>query len=235
VSSPKVLDDAKTKIAEYEVIGKKYNRAYRMVLEARRGKDCLVEENGSISHEAISVMANTLRIFLPRTAPYLVETLDTKLKEKLSSNEIMVALRRLRFLKISSLPETEENVMRFKVDAENLYGVLSADDEESLDRRGYRFCVGATKIMNFLFPDLFVITDTHVQKAIFDCSLTNFEFNDVEWRAMKRCAIELSEWEATHGSLQSLLELDAPLTAITRVFDKCAFIMGKHDISIADP
>jgi hypothetical protein len=84
--------------------------------------------------------------------------------------------------------------------------------------------------MNFLFPDLFAITDTHVQKAIFNYSLSDFDF--VEWKAMDRIACELWYWEAKHGNLQSLLELDSGATTPVRVFDKCAFIVGINDKSI---
>lgn len=221
----RILDNAGSKIAEYnkydsEQMRNQYNSAYQKVLKARQAKGCLVDENGDIDMTSLRIIDSTLRSF--KMANWKAETghFVAKLKEKLGQVEMKSILRSLQSFTVYSPRITEA-----KTNAEMLFNALSSKDfsRNSADR----FCVGATKMMNFIFPDLFVITDTHVQKAIFDRSLTDFDF-DLEWRAMRTCANELSEWEAKHGSLQSLLELDAPLTTLTRLFDKCAFIMGKR-------
>jgi hypothetical protein len=226
--SPRILKDEETvsaRIRKYdsEPKGPDYNRAYCKVLEARGGKGCLVDDDGSISESSLSVVAKSLRVFLPETN--FVERPDTKLQEKLSSNEIMVALRNLRLLKISSLPQIE-SVQELRTYTNKLYEVLSAGGEESLDKIGQRFDVGASKTMNFIFPDLFVIADDNVMY----CCFKGHWALDFEryWQVMLICQGELQDWQQQHGDMDRLLKLDMKPTTATRIFDKCAFIMGKY-------
>lgn len=115
-------------------------------------------------------------------------------------------------------------VAQLKTDVEKLYAALSVGGENGLSRWCYRFDVGATKIMNFLFPDLFVIVDRYVKKAVHSSGELYF---GKYWDIMMICRGELREWEQHHGNLDSLLRLDTKPTTETRIFDKCAFVIGK--------
>jgi len=52
---------------------------------------------------------------------------------------------------------------------------------------------------------------------------------EIYWQVMKICKMELEEYQKRHGDLQSLLDMDDEPTTLTRIFDKCAFVMAKQN------
>jgi len=88
-----------------------------------------------------------------------------------------------------------------------------------------RSCVGATKVMHCLFPELFVMLDQNVGKAL---GYRPGQYNNFfcYWNAMDICRNELEEWVEINNNTDSLLQLDTQPTTLPRIFDKCASIMS---------
>jgi len=218
---PKILENVAEKIKKYDGCHKsrKYNSAYRRVLEARGGKHCLVDEEGNVSEKSLQVIEKALIDFEMGGHGQMDRGFKDRLKQKLEAGETKEVLKKFRNVQIYS-----PNLKEIKSDAEKLYNTLSVSGEDGLSARKDCFDVGATKIMNFLFPDLFVIVDKNVKKALHKSGPLNFK---KYWDIMMICHEELDEWKKSHGTLGNLLELDSKPTTLTRIFDKCAFIMGK--------
>jgi len=220
---PKILENVAEKIKEYDAQCKapKYNATYRRVLKAREGDCCLVDADGNVSERALKVIEDALRAF--EMGRQMGGKFRERLRKKLEDDEIRSILKRFRNLCIDSL-----DLKEFKDDVKRLYEALSASGSSGLSSRQDSFEVGATKIMNFLFPELFIMVDSNVKKAV-GRSGPGVPFGKY-WDIMMICRRELEEHKKVQGSYNSLLESDIKPTTLTRIFDKCAFIMGKSEI-----
>ncbi len=197
-----------------------YNRAYHSVLEARQGSLCLVDKSGSVSDPSIETIRQALLAFDMGRQVDRNQSFNSRLRAKLNKDEVKMSLTKFREYTISS-----PKIAQLETDVENVYEVLSASGEDSLSKRHDHFYVGATKTLNFMFPELFVIVDSNVKMAVHRSS-EGIEFGKY-WDIMILCGRELFEWEQHYGDLDSLLRLDTKPTTITRIFDKCAFVLGK--------
>ena len=143
-----------------------------------------------------------------------------RLTNKLGVGEVKRILARLRDVSIIS-PNLED----YKSDAQELYESLS-NPKGGLSADGTCFCVGATKVMHCVLPEFFVMLDKNVGKAV---GFSSGRYNNFAsyWRVMETCRAELLEWQTEYGNTDSLLALDDEPTTLTRVFEKCAFKIGK--------
>jgi len=167
-----IFQNIEEKIEKYDNCkkGKQYNRAYRKVLRGRNNERSLVNENGNITEQSINLIEDTLKKFDMATWGAMDvnirgETFRDRLTNKLQRDNISVILRRLRNLQIES-----GEWQNYKDDIKELYETLSEDGENSLDAYKRFFDVGTTKILNFLFPELFVIVNSKVSKTLIDIS-----------------------------------------------------------------
>ncbi|MCJ7633884.1 hypothetical protein MUP77_16050 [Candidatus Bathyarchaeota archaeon] len=218
----RVLEEAKSKVDQYDRFDNerrkgKYNRAYRDLLRARVGQSSLVDENGSISDASISLVENTLIAFEMKKHGQMDDQFGDKLEQKLEDDETKFLLRNFRELTILS-----SDIESIKVDACFLFEKL-AEAKDGLDARGYCFGVGAAKIMNFLCPELFVMMDSFVIQGL---DMNGFRDFRNYWSIMTTCHKELRDWQRKFLGLDSLTCLDQKPTTLTRIFDKCAFVMG---------
>ena len=228
-----IFENAKNKIEYYNNLPKAetYNQAYKKVLSARKGSSSLVNDDGNISEESLKILEYGLRKFEMNRFNQMGNAFREKLSKKLQKGEIMEILKNLRDLRIES-----EEWKEHKDEIEKLYRELSTEGESSLHTGKKRFDVGATKIMNFLFPELFVMLDSNVAKTLNQLGLikirrrgSTYDFSfEIYWQVMKICKMELEEYQKRHGDLQSLLDMDDEPTTLTRIFDKCAFAMAKQ-------
>jgi len=142
-----------------------------------------------------------------------------RLTAELQTDGVRHALRTLCALNISTVPP---NLV--VEEARLLYSTLSAPGVGGLSQANKRFCVGATKVMNFLFPELLVMLDKYAARGV---GLRRYNNFDAYWSVEKCCHKELQEWVNVRGNVGTLIALDypAPSTA-TRIFDKCALVMG---------
>jgi len=206
--------------------GKQYNSAYRRVLNARAGSSSLVDEYGNVSEQSLRVIEEGLRKFEMARFGKMDKKFRDRLKNKLQRQSVREVLKKFRNIQIES-----QEWQEYKDDVEKLYNALSAGGSDGLSADGKQFDVGATKIMNFLFPELFVIVDKNVTKTLTELGLIGiprkggtYDYSfDSYWQIMQICYRELEQCVRLYGDIQNLLEFDKKPTTLTRIFDKCAF------------
>lgn len=107
------------------------------------------------------------------------------------------------------------------------YNALAADGTDGLHEQGKAFHVGATKILHFLNPEVFIIVDANAAK------LLKAEFHIPYRSAMQpgysairyvRALVEVQEWIQGYG-VERFRALE-PGTPALRIFDKMAFVCG---------
>ena len=106
------------------------------------------------------------------------------------------------------------------------YSNLAAGGSESLHRLGNRFDVGATKILHFLIPKLFIIVDKFVARAFAAAWQVPFAKNPVHSLRTYRMCLKHAQSDicAYAGNLQAL----EPYAPLPRIYDKLAFITGRE-------
>lgn len=219
-----ILENAAEKIREFNNNPDDRPRgSYHQVLTAREGRRSFVDENGNITDRHLYMIDWALRSYFMMNRGNRMgaeEQFVNRLGNNLQGDETMSILARLRDVTI-----IVHDLQDYKADAEKLYESLS-DPEHGLSADGTYFCVGATKVMHCLFPELFVMLDQNVGRAVGYRSgqYNNFWFY---WKVMNICTNDINEWIEIHGSTDSLLQLDLPPTTLPRIFDKCASIMGR--------
>jgi hypothetical protein len=219
----KIFENAAEKIREFNNYPKDRPReSYHQVLTARAGRGSFVHENGNISERNLYLIDLALRSYFMMNRGNRMggtEEFVNKLGNNLWGNETKSILAKLRYVSIIA-----HNLQDYKSEAERLYECLS-NCEHGLSSDGTYFCVGATKVMHCLFPELFVMLDQNVGKAVGYRPGQHNNFWSY-WKVMEICRNEIEEWEIIHGSTDTLLQLDLPPTTLPRIFDKCASIMG---------
>jgi len=208
-----VLSHAAEKIEEFNSYADRPRESYHQVLTARAGQT-LVLENGNISDAHLYLIDWALRSYFMMNRGNRMgntEEFVNRLRNKLMDNEINSILIRLRDVSITAL-----NLHDYQLDMEKLYESLS-NCERGLSVDGTYFRVGATKVMHCLFPELFVMLDQNVGKAV---GYRAGQYNNFQsyWHVMDICREELTEWEGIYGTTDTL--------PLPRIFDKCASIMG---------
>lgn len=182
---------------------------------------------GTVSHELLSLIAKTLKAFDMARFGKMDDKFQEKLSDRLSHNNLRLILTKLRHLRI----ENDERLSE-ESDCRGLYEELSVGGEDALSADGTRYDVGTTKILDFLFPELFVMVDKHVAETITGLKLlhirrkgSTFDYSfESYWKVMQICRQELLEYERLNGDLQELLRIDGIISTYPRVFDKCAFV-----------
>lgn len=224
-----IFENVSERIKEYDrqPKGKQYNNAYRRVLNARARSSSLVDEYGNVSNQYLRVIEEGLRKFEMARFGKMDKKFGNRLKSKLQRQGTKEALKKFRNLRIES-----QEWQEYKDDMRKLYDTLSAGGSDGLSADGNRFDVGATKIMNFLFPELFVMVDKNVTKTLTEQGLIriprkggtyDYSFKSY-WQIMQICYRELEQYLRLYGDIQNLLESDKKPTTLTRIFDKCTFI-----------
>jgi hypothetical protein len=219
----KILKDAAQKIKAFNDLPNDDPRDYHLVLLARGGEKSLVDRHGNVSDKLLAIIDKALRGYFMMNRGNRMgskEEFVNKLRNKLASYETRRILATLRAVTIVS-PTLED----YRSEVEKLYESLS-NREDGLSMDGSYFCVGTTKAMHCLLPELFVMLDQNVGKAVLEYSAGQYNNFASYWKVMKICRDELLEWRKLYGSTDSLLKLDYEPTTLTRIFDKCAFIMA---------
>jgi ankyrin repeat protein len=107
------------------------------------------------------------------------------------------------------------------------YEQLAADGENSLNYRGGRFPVGASKILHFLNPNAFIIIDSNAARA-FKAS-HNVSFRDsaqpgYSGKKYVEC-LGLAQAHISQFGLKDFSDLESG-TPLCRIYDKLTFITG---------
>jgi len=218
----RVFENAAEKISKYNSYDalckdERYNSAYHKILNARKDRSCLVDKDGNVDEDSLAIVEEGLIAFdMDRQ---INNHFRDRLRKKLNDVDTKVLLKRFTKFTIFS-----SNIEDIKSDTKDFFETLRATGHDGLSSRGDQFGVGATKIMNFLFPKLFVIADQWVRKGLRKTGFMDFQ---KYWSILMICRRELKEWQQTHGNFEDLTALDQQPTTLTRIFDKCAFVMGK--------
>ena len=216
-----ILEDVATKLQAWRGVypgSVNPTSPYRQILDARAGSKSNVDGNGLIGNHTLQ-LAWVVLVCSFGMEHQVNHTFPAKLQAKLAHPAIKVILQKMRNLSLDSV-----QLANIKDDTSVLYETLSARGQQGLSYNGARFCVGATKTMNFLFPELCVMLDKYVAKAVHLYP----DHNDFKayWLALQMCQDELKAWQKSHGSLDSLVAFDSPPpSTVIRVFDKCATVM----------
>lgn len=159
----KIFENVAQKIRDFNNYPDRPRESYHRVLNARDGRKSFVGENGNVSPHYLHMIDWALRSYFMMNRGNRMgskEQFTNKLTNKVSIPEVKKILAQLRVLSITS-----PNLNDCRLDAEELYNLLS-HPEHGLSSDGTHFCVGATKLMHCLFPELFIMLDQNVGKAV---------------------------------------------------------------------
>ena len=144
-------------------------------------------------------------------------------------------LERLRSYKLQSINFDDTDIGQTIKD---IFDDLSKPGSEGLSRRSIKesFSVGASKILHFIIPDLFIILDSNARRELNNI----YEFpkgkidKSLYLEAMRIYQRELKQWEQTEDDphFEKLLDIDSSwknfggirMTPLPRIIDKCTFV-----------
>lgn len=155
------------------------------------------------------------------------------LKQKYDKNENGFATRlgnvitrnRTIFFELESQSIDTIDLRQHKKSISTLYDNFAL--KGNLDNQDHAFDVGATKILHFIHPSLFPIIDSNsagVLRDEFDIDYNNTGSPGYSYQRYINSMKEIQCFVNRHGK-ESLQSLD-PVSPITRIFDKLAFVEG---------
>jgi hypothetical protein len=121
----------------------------------------------------------------------------------------------------------EVDVSRSGRDIVRAYDVLAADGPDGLHEQGKAFHVGATKVLHFLHPELFIIVDANTARALRAAFRIPYRSSTQPGYSGERYVRSLSavkEWIRDYG-VERFRSL-GPGIPVLRIFDKMAFVYG---------
>ncbi len=167
---------------------------------------------------------------------YLAEGFNSwasKLETVLKTHE--KGLGNLRSDKLQNIDLKKKEIQRQIV---TIFNDLSKSGPKGLNHRNSKesFPVGASKILHFIIPDLFIIFDSNAKQSI--VRHYNFRSGKVDGNsyliAMRYYQNELNIWSQQHSdpTFQGLVDLDLSwkkfaghrTTPLPRIIDKCTFV-----------
>lgn len=230
-----ILDNAAEKVDAFNSTGIHYEAVYHYVIRRRQELNKLLHPNfidditaGLISFDMQRMMGSEKYLFDGK------KSWASKLQKVLSPHK--QTLQGFRSHTIQDVDFTDQN---FKKKIIDIFNELSKSGSQSLSLRkeSERFPVGASKILHFLIPDLFIIVDSNARRelAIFHGIKKSRKFDgDLYFSAMKKYRDELDVWKSKSGdnNFHKLLKLDSShkkfagvrTTPLPRIIDKCTFI-----------
>ena len=223
-----ILSNAKHKIAEFNRIGLHYNLVAQAVDE-ERNKHADPFHAPFLRYIIAMLISFDMGRMMGRVEEaYSFEDGGFGSRLKLKLEKIAPRLEQVMGLSITDidLKEHERSILR-------VYSELSGDGEGALNQRKLketngRFHVGATKILHFLNPRLFIMIDSKAAKAF--RLAHNVPFRNATQpgysaeryvNCMKHARDDIREYGASEFQA---LERDTP---ITRIYDKLTFMTGK--------
>jgi len=146
------------------------------------------------------------------------------------ASRVIVKLQTIRPLiePLISLILPKADLDRFSDNIKQSYRILASRGEGALDsNQNKAFHVGATKVLHFLNPELFIIIDSNAARVFrkyYDLPFINSTqpgyTPELYLKCMKKVQSEINEY-----GLENFKHLE-PNTPITRIFDKITFTKG---------
>ncbi len=233
-----ILNQAKEKISYFNAIGIHYEAVYHYVINRRNKTDEIYTDDyiddivaGLISFDMQRMMGNV---------KYLRDgdkSWAARLKKLLDKNKKV-----LQDLRPYTLPEIDLSNQAICNKIIRLFENLSQSGPKGLNLIGNRrFPVGASKILHFLIPDLFIIIDSNARKELsyFYGIKKNRELDgDLYLEVMRLYQNELQNWtsEKKDKNFKKLQNLDTSFkrfssrqkVPIPRIIDKCTFVGSEN-------
>jgi hypothetical protein len=220
-----ILENAKDKTDKYnrwKRAHELYNPAYGRLLTEYSERASFIESSGKVWANTVSIIKVTLEAFDMKR--YLRIGFEDTLSERLGS--LSSVLRELREEKLQTISLGSSQMTDY---VKTLYDELAKSGPDSFDFMKRRFDVGATKVMNFLLPELFIIVDSNVAEVLKkyyslpyeDGALKGYSSEKYS-RAMQVYKDEIRDWMSSGKTTKELLSYDVQPTSIPRVIDKCA-------------
>ena len=217
-----ILNNAKYKIDEFNRIGLHYNLVAQAVDQERKKHADPFNESFMRYIIAMLIYFDMGRMMGKVEEAYSFDDGGFGSRLKLKLEKIAPSLEQFMGLSITDidLKEHERSILR-------VYSELSGDGEGALNQRQLkdtngRFPVGATKILHFLNPGLFIIVDSYAAKAFYMAHGVNLGYSTRKYLARMECA----QGDIRDYGESRFQELE-PGTPMTRIYDKLTFMTGK--------
>ncbi len=219
-----ILENAEYWVRRYDSDrkGRKWNRVARETYQALRSASSLA------CQEAVEALRVGLHEFVMYRRMYLLDNglgkreFEDRLRRVLEDMDIDTRAAELAELSLDSadIGGLSRPIMQ-------IYFPLASGGDGGLDARGDNFDVGATKIMHFLFPELFIMLDSHVAMAFRKHYGVGFRQKPPYGYSVGRYieCLEHAQEEIRAYGPDKLREL-APDTPLPRIFDKVAWGIG---------
>ena len=218
-----ILDGDSSKIARFNALGLHYNIASAKIYEVRLGAKDPFDRDfqqyiiaGLIAFDMQRMMGESQFVYRYEEGCFALR-LEAALRETRQSLEPLLESSILA----TSLSEQGSTIRA-------IYERLATNGGLSLDNRGHRFDVGATKVLHFLNPNLFAIVDSNARRAYAPAQRTHF--------GDPKGGVLPSEWyvECMRCAQLDILNYGAdrfqalePGTPLTRIYDMLTFITGR--------
>jgi len=212
-----ITTDAVKKIARFNSIGLHYNLVADAVYDYRaqvgdpfdpRYQPYIIA--ALVSFDMGRMMGANATHRYDKSDGSFASILETKLE---SLRPIIGHLADVRLPDLS--PQSEADSIR------EAYDILSAPGEGSLNQRGSRFHVGATKVLHFINPHAFIIVDSNAQRAFKVAHGIGRGFSSERYIERLRCARQ----DVIDFGVEDFLALDRGVP-LTRIYDKLTFMTG---------
>jgi hypothetical protein len=230
-SENSILVGAKEKIARFNSIGLHYNLVADAVYKKRETLESMFNQEYLPYIVAALISFEMERMMGPdRASRYDIKAggFATQLSQKLE--KIQPLLLHLTSSNISNIDIQKE---RHKI--AEAYEVLAKEGEDGLNRREGQFHVGATKILHFLYPNVFLIIDSNAAKA-FGLPPHQISFRNTTqpgYTADKYIdCMKCAQKDILDYGVDQFCALE-PETPLARIYDKLTFITGS-DLSLRD-
>lgn len=236
-----ILDQAHEKIKYFNSIGIHYEAVYHYIMNRRH------EVKESFNSEFLDdITAGLISFDMQRmmgSKKYISEgelSWASMLQEVLSSHQsILNGFRNFSLQDINLLRPNLEKEVR------TLFDDLSKPGPNGLNLRKQKesFPVGASKILHFLIPDLFIIVDSNARRELskFGGIQKSSKFNGKLYlSAMQHYQRELKVWADKNkdSNFNKLYQIDSSYkkfggtrkTPLPRIIDKCTFVGSENNI-----
>jgi len=222
-----ILKNAKKKIEKFNRIGLHYDLVAKAVYEKRQLCADPFSQSftryviaGLISFDIGRMMGTAERAY-----DFKGKGFGSRLKSKLEQIKEMLE-------PLMNLSLTEIHLQQHRHRIVNAYVILSDNGEDALSGNSKKhFYVGASKILHFLNPALFIIVDRNAAVAFRKCHGIEFKkstqpgYSAQKYVKCMECAQEdIQKYNRAHRQGFETLEQGTP---IARIYDKLTFITGR--------
>jgi hypothetical protein len=220
-----ILDRADIAIAEYNRAGSRYNRVADEIYRARETMDPF-----SVEYEPY-IVKGLIAFDMGRTmgAGDEYEANGAGFRARLRAK--MRSVRgRLEGVPLVCLRQIE--LASFHNEIKEAYDCLAASGEGALHGKpAKRFPVGATKILHWIAPALFIILDRNVASAFKKHHATGFAKSTQPGYTAEKyfSCLHYAQVEIEAYGYERFRRLE-PATPLARLFDKAAWVVGKTEV-----